>query len=447
MSSGLPALTDKISVIGLGYVGLPLLVKLAQSGSLTNLVGFDIDESHIQRIRTGEALAEYIGERNPKDLLLVKSKIELSSDPKILTNCRVFIVAVPTPVDDHHVPRLEYLIAASEFIGQSIKDSSFKDGEKVVVIYESTVYPGVTESICKKAVLSSGVDAENRVTFGYSPERINPGDKINNLATIKKVISADRPETLDWMETFYGGIVDAGTHRVSSIMVAECAKALENTQRDINIALVNEVAMLCGRLSIDTNEVIDAACTKWNFMDVRPGLVGGHCISVDPYYLAFAAQSVGIQPRLINAGRNVNDGMPGWIARRAVKHVVSLVGPGKIYRCLIMGMTYKENCADIRNSKSLELYRCMISYGIHCDITDPLLEDDQSHENIERTMYNVKRWEDTSAIKYDLIIISVAHREYRGLSLSQLTMRCKSQYILYDLKNVLPLATPNLLRL
>jgi len=439
--------TDKIAVVGLGYVGLPLLFSIIKSNVSSNVVGYDTNSAHVSNLQSTSYLEEYIQGHCTDYSILQGNSLLISANPSILLDSSVYIVAVPTPLDEHHNPSLDCLTSASKTIGLSISNSPSLEGKDVIVIYESTVYPGVTENIASKIVQRYNSNPNIQISFGYSPERINPGDRVNNIRTIKKIISADCSTTLEWMDMFYSSISDAGTHRASSIQVAECAKALENTQRDINIALVNELAMLCSRLNIDTNEVIDAASTKWNFMDVRPGLVGGHCISVDPYYLAFAAESVGIHPRLIKAGRTVNDGMPGWIARRAVKKLVSLVGPGKIYNCLIMGMSYKENCADLRNSKSLELYHCVTSYGFHCDITDPLLDRPDSISMPLLTSLNTKTWHESGFCKYDIIILSVAHDEYKKLTVKDILLRCTDKYLLYDLKNVLPSTTKNLIKL
>jgi UDP-N-acetyl-D-galactosamine dehydrogenase len=407
----------KISVIGLGYVGLPLAVEFAK---FYNTVGYDINQKRITELNenidiTNETSSESIKKAFSKDLLL-------TSDQTSLINSDVFIVTVPTPITDKKIPDLKYLQSACKTIGKFLK----KDN---IVIFESTVYPGCTEEDCVP-ILEEGSKLIYKQDFhcGYSPERINPGDKSNTLTKIVKITSGSSPEIADFVDQLYNSIISAGTFKVSSIKVAEAAKAVENVQRDLNISLVNELAIIFDLLNIDTKEVIDAAGTKWNFMKFYPGLVGGHCISVDPYYLTYRSKKGGYEPELISSGRRINENMTLFIANKilkmSLKNKIEIVGS----KCLILGITFKENCNDIRNSKVPKLYRELKEFGIDVDIYDPKANEEEVLEEFNISL--IKKIE-----RYNSIILAVGHDEFKHFDYNSLKL--DSRTIIYDLKSFL----------
>lgn len=381
----------RIAVIGLGYVGLPLAVEF---GRRYATVGFDINAARIGELRTG-----YDRTREVDDLSS-SPRLDFASDLDALRACNVYIIAVPTPVDSDHKPDLTPLIRASETVGRAI-------GKGDVVIYESTVYPGATEEDCLPVVERvSGLTYNRDFYAGYSPERINPGDKERPLTRILKVTSGSTPEVADFVDDLYGSIIPAGTFKASSIKVAEASKVIENTQRDVNIALVNELSIVFGRLGIDTTDVIAAASTKWNFMRLQPGLVGGHCIGVDPYYLMHRSAKAGHIPDIIRVSREINDGMPRQVAQRFVRGMVNKGIQIKGARVLILGATFKEDCPDIRNTKVIDLLKAFREWGLEADITDPHAD---AHELVEE--YGVTLTEPADAA-YDAVVLAVAHREF-----------------------------------
>ncbi|MEQ6888249.1 Vi polysaccharide biosynthesis UDP-N-acetylglucosamine C-6 dehydrogenase TviB [Halomonas sp. CS7] len=410
----------RLGVIGLGYVGLPLAVEFAKT---IPTVGFDINSSRIEELRDGmDSTLEVESE-----LLLQAKYLSLESDFEVLKECNVFIVTVPTPIDDSRRPDLIPLIKASETLGKVVKRGD-------VVIYESTVYPGATEEDCMPVIERvSGLIYNQDFFGGYSPERINPGDKQHRLTTIKKVTSGSTPEVADFVDSLYRRVITAGTHKASSIAVAEAAKVIENTQRDINIALINELAVIFKRLGIDTEEVLEAAGTKWNFLPFRPGLVGGHCIGVDPYYLTHKAEQVGYHPEIILAGRRINDNMGAYVVSQLVKHMIKQRIHVEGARVLVMGLTFKENCPDLRNTRVVDILRELADYNVAVDVYDPQVNKDEAE--YEYGIRPVVR-PDTGA--YDAMILAVAHREFNDLGVEVIRSWGKSEHVLYDLKYLLP---------
>ena len=412
----------RVGIVGLGYVGLPLAVEF---GKHFETVGFDVKAERIAELRRGV------------DTTLEASKAELKSSTHLtfstnlaeLKRCRVFIVTVPTPIDEYKRPDLTPLIRASESVGRALRKGA-------VVVYESTVYPGCTEEICVPILeRESGLKLNRDFFAGYSPERINPGDKEHRLPTIRKITSGSTPEAAEFVDQLYRSIIKAGTYKASSIKVAEAAKVIENTQRDVNIALVNELALIFNRLGIDTEEVLVAAGTKWNFLPFRPGLVGGHCIGVDPYYLTHKAQQIGYNPEMILAGRRLNDNMASYVAGQIVKAMTSkriLVNGARV---LVLGATFKENCPDIRNSKVFDVVRELSNYGAQVEVYDPWADSDEcKHEYGVRLVKSLKRG------RYDATVIAVAHREFRTLGAGGARRLCKKKHMLYDIKSVFPAA-------
>ena len=447
MMSNFPSENDKIAIIGLGYVGIPLLVEILKTSSKRSLVGFDIDTSKVDFLNNRSSLKEYGYEKNLQEIA-GENHLKISNNPDDLINTKIFIITVPTPINEFNIPNLTALKSASRLIGKAIADSDFAKDDLCVAIFESTVYPGATEDVCLPEIQKNAKTKSSHLRLGYSPERINPGDSENKLPNIVKVTSGQDSQTADWVDNFYKTFVSAGTFKVSSIKVAEASKVIENTQRDVNIALANELSLICSRLDIDTNDVLDAACTKWNFMNIRPGLVGGHCIGVDPYYLAHKAESMGIHSKVILSGRQVNDGMPGWIARRAIKKTVLNIGSGTPIRSLVLGISFKENCEDLRNSKSIELFQCLQSYGSIVHITDPMFKTEDlrriSNSGLHDYFYN---WNDLDKSSYDLIILAVAHDFYRKKNYDDYLLLAHDKSTFFDLKNCLPRELPNLIRL
>lgn len=407
----------KISVSGLGYVGLPVLIAFSK---LDEVIGFDINS---QRIRDLSAGIDKNNEVNKEDLL--NSNIKFSNNILDIKAANFHIVAVPTPVSKNNDPDLSPLISASEKIGTILKKGD-------IVVYESTVYPGVTEEICipileEKSSLKIGVDFK----VGYSPERINPGDKKHRLPDIVKITSGSTPEIADLIDKLYGSIILAGTHKAQSIKVAEAAKVIENTQRDLNIALINELALIFNRLDIDTEEVLNAAETKWNFLPFKPGLVGGHCIGVDPYYLTHKAQSIGYDPKIILAGRALNDNMTNFVFQeleKTMKNKKILLSTSKI---LILGVTFKENCPDLRNSKVVDIIDKFHKTKATIDTFDPWV--DQKLKNVNKHFQDIKYLDSN---EYDVIIVAVAHDKFKSLDVEQLKILCKPTHIIYDLKYI-----------
>ena len=410
----------KIAIVGLGYVGLPLAVEF---GKKYSTVGFDIDAARIRELRLGR---DRTRESTAEELASAK-KLKFTADAKRLAGCGVFIVTVPTPIDRYKRPDLAPLIGASRTIGKVLKKDS-------IVIYESTVYPGCTEEICVPILERvSGLRFNRDFYCGYSPERINPGDRQHRLPTIKKITSGSTPRTADFVDALYSSIVTAGTHQASSIRVAEAAKVIENTQRDVNIALINELAVIFDRLGIDTEEVLRAASTKWNFLPFRPGLVGGHCIGVDPYYLTHKAQEIGYHPEMILAGRRVNDNMGPYIAQRVIKGMTELrimVAGAKI---LIMGLAFKENCPDLRNSKVIDIVRVLESFDADVAVHDPLVNADAAELE-----YGISLVPAPKKNSYDAIVIAVAHDQFRDIGISKIRSLGKRAHFLFDVKYLFP---------
>lgn len=412
----------KIAVIGLGYVGLPLAVEF---GKIRDVVGFDINEGRIAELRGG---ADGTLEVSPEELLDAK-RLSYTSNPDDLRQCGVFIVTVPTPVDQANRPDMTPLIKASETVGKIMPGGA-------VVIYESTVYPGATEEVCVPVLERFSGKTFNADFFcGYSPERINPGDKEHRLPTIKKVTSGSTDEVADAVDDLYAKIIVAGTHRASSIKVAEAAKVIENTQRDVNIALMNELSLIFHKLGIDTLEVLQAAGTKWNFLPFRPGLVGGHCIGVDPYYLTHKAQEVGYHPEVILAGRRINDNMASHVADETVKLMLRKGLPVLGSKVLVLGLTFKENCPDVRNTKVVDIVSTLRGYNTEVDIFDPWISiDDARHEYGLDCLSQMP-----SGAQYDAIVLAVGHRQFVELGEPGIKAFGKPGAVLFDVKGALPL--------
>jgi len=413
-------MNEKFAIIGLGYVGLPVAMAFAEK--FGDVIGFDIDRGKIAGLRAGrDATAQFSAPE------LQSSKLKFTEDSAMLRDRTFFIVTVPTPIDEHKRPDLRPLIAASGTVGRSL-------GRGSVVVYESTVYPGVTEEVCapileKASGLKAGVD----FFLGYSPERINPGDREHTFTRIMKVVSGDAPATLERVAAAYGAVVAAGIHRATSIKVAEAAKVIENTQRDLNIALMNELALICDRLGIATKEVLEAAGTKWNFLPFSPGLVGGHCIGVDPYYLTAKAEQLGLHPEVILAGRRINDSMGAFIAQKAVKLLVDQAIPVKGARVGILGVTFKENVPDLRNSRIPDIVRELQMFGIEVLVHDPLGDAAEAmHE------YRLALSPLDSFGQLDGLILAVPHREFLAAGPSVLRSHLRSKGVFVDVKSVLP---------
>lgn len=412
----------KIAVIGLGYVGLPLAVEF---GKQFQVVGFDVNHSRIEDLLAGHDATLEVDE----DELKLAQLLTYSSELESLADCDVYIVTVPTPIDKYKQPDLTPLIKASEMLGKVVKQGD-------VIIYESTVYPGATEEVCIPAVERiSGLVFNQDFYAGYSPERINPGDKEHRVTSIKKVTSGSTPEIADFVDALYRSIIVAGTHKASSIKVAEAAKVIENTQRDVNIALINELSIIFGKLNIDTLEVLEAAGTKWNFLPFRPGLVGGHCIGVDPYYLTHKAQSVGYQPEIILAGRRLNDGMGAYVVSQLVKKMLKKRIQVEGANVLVMGLAFKENCPDLRNTKVVDIINELKEYNVNVDVVDPWCSTEQAfHE------YGIQLTAAPKQDHYDAIILAVAHHQFKEMGSLNIRAKGKKSHVLYDLKYLLPKA-------
>lgn len=418
---GLPQLDDiLIAVIGLGYVGLPLAVEFAKKRSV---IGFDTNLQRIGALKKGQDITCEISNAE----LSEASHLELTSDPQVLKLANVFIVTVPTPINASKHPDLSPLMEASQTVGAVLKKGD-------IVIYESTVYPGATEEECVPMLSRvSGLLFNIDFFIGYSPERVNPGDKEHRLTTICKVTSGSLPVVADLVDALYKTIITAGTHKAPSIRVAEAAKVIENTQRDINIALINELAMIFGRMNIDTQAVLEAAGTKWNFLPFRPGLVGGHCIGVDPYYLTFKAQQIGYHPEMILAGRRLNDGMGSHVAGQMIKEMLRNSIQINGARVLVMGLAFKENCPDLRNTRIVDLIAELSDYGVLVDVHDPYVDAEQALRE-----YGLTLTVELDQGIYDGIILAVAHDQFRAFGAVEVRALGRSPHVLYDLKYLLP---------
>jgi UDP-N-acetyl-D-galactosamine dehydrogenase len=412
----------RIAVVGLGYVGLPLAVEF---GKRFDTLGFDVKPERVALLRAGRDTTLEVTSEELKSA----QRLSFTTDVADLKRCRVFIVTVPTPIDGYKRPDLTPLVRASETVGKVMRSGA-------VVIYESTVYPGCTEEVCVPILeRESGLKFNQDFFAGYSPERINPGDKEHRLTTIRKVTSGSTPEVAELVDKLYGSIVKAGTHRASSIKVAEAAKVIENTQRDVNIALINELALIFNRLNIDTEEVLAAAGSKWNFLPFKPGLVGGHCIGVDPYYLTHKAQEIGYHPEMILAGRRLNDNMALYVAGQIMQRMAAKRIHVKGARVLMLGITFKENCPDIRNSKVVDVVRELAKHGARVDIYDPWADAAEfRHE------YGLKLTRALKPRHYDVAVMAVAHREFRELGVRGVRRLCRKPHVLYDIKHLFPAA-------
>lgn len=412
----------KLSIVGLGYVGLPLAVEF---GKKRAVVGFDINPIRINELKAGH---DFTLETEPEELLAAKH-LRFSTSLEDLRSCNCYIVTVPTPIDEHKRPDLTPLIKASETIGKVLKVGD-------IVIYESTVYPGCTEEDCVPVLeKSSGLKFNQDFFCGYSPERINPGDKEHRVTTIKKVTSGSTPEIADVVDALYNQIITAGTHKASSIKVAEAAKVIENTQRDLNIALINELALIFNKLGIDTEQVLQAAGSKWNFLPFRPGLVGGHCIGVDPYYLTHKAESIGYHPQIILAGRRLNDSMGAYVVTQLVKTMTKRRLQVDGARVLVMGLTFKENCPDLRNTRVVDILKELADYNVQTDVFDPWVNPAEAQHE-----YGIEPVQQPQAGAYDAIILAVAHRQFKAMGAAAIRALGKPEHVVYDLKYLLPAA-------
>ena len=412
---------EKLSLVGLGYVGMPIAVAFARK---IKVVGFDLNEKKIALYKSGIDPTKELG-----DEMIGSTTVEFTADPSKLREAKFHIVAVPTPVNDDHTPDLSPVEGASRILGQNLTKGS-------VVVFESTVYPGVTEDICvpileKESGLTCGVDFK----IGYSPERINPGDKVHRLETIVKIVSGMDQETLDTVAKVYELVVEAGVHRAGSIKVAEAAKVIENSQRDINIAFMNELSIIFNKMGIDTKSVLEAAGTKWNFLKFYPGLVGGHCIGVDPYYLTYKAEELGYHSQIILSGRRINDDMGKYVAESMVKNLIKADIPVKRAKVAILGFTFKENCPDTRNTKVIDIYKELGEYGITPLVVDPAADAEEA-----KRLYGIT-FETMDAVKdMDAVIIAVAHKEFSGLdkeTIGQFYHTKHEKKVLMDLKGLL----------
>jgi UDP-N-acetyl-D-galactosamine dehydrogenase len=413
------SLTDlKIGIIGLGYVGLPLAVEF---GKKYSVLGFDINQSRVDALQGGHDSTLEVSDNELADV----KNLTFSCNKQELAECNVYIVTVPTPIDDGNAPDLTPLRKASELLGEFIKKGD-------VVIYESTVYPGATEEVCLPIIeKTSGLVFNQDFFAGYSPERINPGDKVNTLTKIMKITSGSTPEVGEFVNNLYGSIITAGTHLAGSIKVAEAAKVIENTQRDLNIAIVNEFAKIFNRLGIDTEEVLNAAGTKWNFLKFKPGLVGGHCISVDPYYLTHKAQEVGYRPEVILAGRRINDGMGEYVATQLVKKISSQKIHVDEAKVLVLGFTFKGDCPDVRNTKIIDIVKELKDFNMSVDVYDGWANPAEvEHE------YGLSLISSLKENYYDGIVLAVDHSEFKNMGADEIRKFGKENHVLYDVKHV-----------
>ena len=418
----LPALDDiTIGVIGLGYVGLPLAVEF---GRHWTTLGFDIDPRRVQELRDGHDRTREV----EPEALVAADRLEYTADLEALRRCNVFVVTVPTPIDANQRPDLRPLLGASHSVGKVLQPGD-------TVIYESTVYPGATEEDCVPILEAESGLVHNRDFFtGYSPERINPGDKEHGVTSIMKVTSGSTPEVADFVDALYARVITAGTHKAESIRVAEAAKVIENTQRDVNIALINELALLFERLGLDTEAVLRAAGTKWNFLPFRPGLVGGHCIGVDPYYLTHKAQAVGHHPEMILAGRRVNDAMGAHIADRTMRALVRKGINPVGARILLMGLTFKENCPDLRNTRVIDIHSTLVDYNTDVTVFDPWVDPAEAEHEYGITPLTAT----PEPGQFDAIIVAVPHREFLAMGIESIRGLARSEGVIFDVKSVFP---------
>ena len=406
----------KLGIIGLGYVGLPLALEFAKN---RKVIGFDLNKKRIEELNSG---IDKNLESSKEELQNLK-QLNFTNNEEDLKYANCFIISVPTPIDELKKPDLQPLLRASEMIGKIIKEGN-------LIIYESTVYPGCTEEVCVPILEKFSNLKFNRDFFcGYSPERINPGDKKHTISNIKKITSGSTPKMLDLIDSLYNEIITAGTHRASSIKVAEAAKVIENTQRDINIALINELSMIFSKLNIDTKEVLDAAGSKWNFLPFKPGLVGGHCIGVDPYYLTYKAESVGHHPKIILAGREINDNMGSHVVSEMIKKMEMKKIDIKNSKILIMGLTFKENCSDIRNSGVKIVFERLKKYTSNIDVYDPWTDSEEI-----KKIYDIKPQQTLDKNNYDGVIIAVGHKIFKEMGKIEILNLCKKNHVIYDLK-------------
>jgi UDP-N-acetyl-D-glucosamine/UDP-N-acetyl-D-galactosamine dehydrogenase len=417
-----------LAIIGLGYVGLPLAVEF---GKKRSVIGFDINQKRIDELKTGKDGSLETTQQELRDA----QHLSFTTNPEDLRTANCFIVTVPTPIDKHKRPDLMPLIKASETIGKVLKSGD-------IVIYESTVYPGVTEEDCVPVLEKhSGLKFNQDFFVGYSPERINPGDKEHRVTTIKKVTSGSTPEIADLIDALYNEIITAGTYKAESIKVAEAAKVIENTQRDLNIALINELAIIFNKMGLDTEAVLQAAGSKWNFLPFRPGLVGGHCIGVDPYYLTHKAQAIGYNPEIILAGRRMNDGMGAYVASQLIKAMIKKSIQIEGAHILIMGLSFKENCPDLRNTRVVDVLRELSDYNVIVDVYDPWVDvDEAAHE------YGIIPIEKPKEGAYDAVVVAVAHNQFVQMGGKGIKSFAREDSLIYDLKSIFP-KNSNFLRL
>ncbi len=418
----------KLAIIGLGYVGLPLAHAFSFKYPV---VGFDINELRVKELNEGYDRTLELNESQMREAL--SNGMKFSTNLEDIKDCNIYIVTVPTPIDKDNRPDLTPLIKSSQSIGKVLKKGD-------IVIYESTVYPGVTEEVCVPEIERvSGLKFNEDFFAGYSPERINPGDKEHTVTKILKVTSGSTPEIAKEVDDLYKSIITAGTHLASSIKVAEASKVIENTQRDVNIALVNELSLIFDAMNIDTNEVIEAAATKWNFIKLKPGLVGGHCIGVDPYYLTFRAEQLGYRPNLILGARQINNGMSKHIAEQTVKHLIKADKKIKGSNVLVMGVTFKENCPDTRNTKVIDIIRELEDYGVSVDAYDPWVDSEVERKSFPHPILRVNPFKEDK--KYDAIIVAVAHNQFKELSIDDYKRISTNPEVIMDIKGIVKEAT------
>jgi UDP-N-acetyl-D-glucosamine/UDP-N-acetyl-D-galactosamine dehydrogenase len=412
----------RIAVIGLGYVGLPVAVAFGRKG---RVIGFDINKRRLEELRAGH---DRTGEVTSAEL--ASAKIIYTSDVQVLREADFLIIAVPTPVDEANKPDLTAVLSASESVGKALKSGD-------IVVYESTVYPGATEEDCAPVLeRASGLKCGRDFFLGYSPERINPGDKQHLFINIKKVVAGQTPETLEIVASVYGSVVEAGIHKAPSIKVAEAAKVIENTQRDLNIALMNELALIFDRMGIDTSAVLEAAGTKWNFLSFKPGLVGGHCIGVDPYYLTHKAEKIGYIPQVILSGRRINDSMGRFVAQRTVKEMVRAGHELRGSTVTILGLTFKEDCSDLRNSKVVNILRELRDFGVRVQVSDPLADPEEAKREYGVTLVPLHKLKPA-----DALVAAVAHADYRNLGVDEIKRLLKDPPLVMDVKSIFPRAS------
>ena len=416
-------MSDKICMVGLGYVGLPLAVAFAEK---MTVIGFDISQQRIHELETGH---DRTLEIEDEELVAVKGNMTYTASIQDAKDCNIYIVTVPTPIDSANRPDLTPLIKSSQTVGAVLKKGD-------IVIYESTVYPGVTEEVCVPELeKASGLKFNEDFYCGYSPERINPGDKEHTVKKILKVTAGSTPEIAKKVDDLYKEVITAGTHLASSIKIAEASKVIENTQRDVNIALINELALIFGQMGIDTNEVLEAAATKWNFIKLTPGLVGGHCIGVDPYYLTFKAEELGYKPNLILASRQINNGMSKHVADQTIKHMIKAGKTIKGSYVLVLGVTFKEDCPDMRNTKVVDIIEELKDFGVNVDVYDPWVDHAEEskwykHGIIENPMIADR--------KYDAIVVAVGHKQFKEYAMDDYKKLSNGDMVVMDIKNIVP---------